>query len=134
MKNYFNTTSCHVIIEKMKRRDMSNQILGIIANYFTERSIRIDKTHNHNISAVLSGLASGPKAVEFVYDGVLTETLPGGAHLKAYADDLVVVVMGLTMDVLENGANDTLAKSSLREKETVILCGKIKDQNPPVSP
>lgn len=135
VQNAFNTTSWQKIIDEMRSREMSNQLVRIIASYLSDRCLQIDKNNNLNVSAgVPQGSVLGPTLWNLLYDGVFRENIPVGAQLVAYADDLAVTVTEATLDDLEISANDTLQvidkwmqRSSLKlapeKTEAVVLYG-----------
>lgn len=67
-------------------------------DYLRGRTVKAGKFKHRCGRGVPQGSVAGPVLWNIFYDGVLRRTLPEGARLIAYADDLLMVVAGDTKD------------------------------------
>lgn len=92
VKSAFNTASWRLIIEKMRRRGIKEQLIQIMCSYFSHRSLQMCPDDNRKINiGVPQGLVLGPTLSNMLYDGVLNLETPRGVKMLAYADDLAIV-------------------------------------------
>lgn len=136
VRNAFNSASWRGILDVLRKRKISAPIIKLIADYFSNRNIQVDRKQRVEVSAgVPQGSVLGPTLWNLLYDEIFKEKLPEETKLVAFADDLAVVVTAKTGDDLEIRANDVLqtidiwmAKNSLslapEKTEAVLLCGK----------
>lgn len=80
----------------------------MIQQYFTERKL-LTRTEQGSLevelnSGVPQGSILGPTLWNLLYDRVLWLSLPGGASLVGYADDLALVAASSTEQLLINKA------------------------------
>lgn len=97
VENVFNSALWDKIIDELKNGAISPNLIAIIINYFTDRSIIVDeKTVLQVTCNVPQGLVLRPVLWNILYDPLLKIKLPVGAKTVAFADDLVLLTMART--------------------------------------
>ncbi|XP_066253026.1 uncharacterized protein [Euwallacea similis] len=142
VKNAFNTASWTCIVNELSRRNISNYLINIIKDYFTNRIVKIDKDTEFNMAmGIPQGSVLGPLLWNVMYDPILAVAVGQSERVTAigYADDIALVVCGSDrlelVDESEAAINrcvQWLTDHSLaiapEKTEAVILSGK-RDRN-----
>ncbi|XP_076301825.1 uncharacterized protein LOC143219915 [Lasioglossum baleicum] len=96
IKNAFNTLRWNQILEELEKRKVPNYLFKIIENYFRNRKIQcstvgLDKILEAEMG-VPQGSVLGPFLWNIVYDGLLRRRWPNGCTIRAFADDVLIVI------------------------------------------
>ena len=125
VQNAFNTASWNLILQKLLTRGISRYLINIIAEYFTERYILIDKGLKKPIGGgVPQGSVLGPTLWNVLYDDVTKIKLPLGSKPICYADDLAIVITASSKEKLT-----TKVENSLEEVCRYMKQNKLKIAN-----
>lgn len=112
VKNAFNTAQWSIILEKLKRRGVSQYLLNVIGSYFTGRTIAIE---NGNVVVISGGVPQGsilgPTLWNVLYDDVMEMKTANVTNI-CYADDLAVIATAEKKEELVKRVNGTLQKVS----------------------
>lgn len=138
VENAFNSATFSLIIEELRRRSIPPYLVETIGSYFTDRKVVTSQGDEMEVTAgVPQGSVLGPTLWNILYDGVLRLTLPEGAKLVGFADDLALVVSTRSRDQLMFVADCALDQISCwmrnhrlrlapKKTEAVILSGPRK--------
>ena len=103
VRNAFNSASWQIILDKLRKRKIDENLLTLIASYLSEREIIVEcegTTQNIEISSgVPQGSVLGPTLWNILYDDLLRMELPRDVTLIGFADDIAMVVV----DKIEEG-------------------------------
>ena len=109
MKNAFNSASWQEILAELKRREINESLLKIIASYLSERKILLEAENKIKEKSINSGVPQGsvlgPTLWNVQYDGLLELELPEGVKLIGFADDVAMVVTARSEGMLMNAAD-----------------------------
>lgn len=112
VKNAFNSVRWEQVLHSLRSKGVSNYLYNVIVDYLSERYLLYqteDGTREYKISAgVPQGSVLGPFLWNVMYDGLLNMSLPSGAHLIGYADDIALVTIHNLPQALEIITNDSL--------------------------
>ena len=112
VRNAFNCASWQSIAENLRGKGIPSPLRKILQSYFEDRRLIIDTSEGPvemRISAgVPQGSILGPTLWNIMYDGVLGVTLPEGAEVIGYADDLVVLVPAVTPQAASSKAEEAV--------------------------
>lgn len=104
LRNAFNSALWQMIFEELRRRDIDEGLIGVLAVYLSERAENSLKTKKI-YSEVAHGSVLGPTLWNVMYNGLLELELSGGAQLIGFADDVAVVVRATNKTTLMSIAN-----------------------------
>lgn len=104
IKNAFNTASWRIIIDRLRALGISQYLIELIYNYFSNRKICIEKKVMDITQGVPQGSILGPVLWNVLFNTVLDINIPGSGFTMAYADDLALVVTAKDkQNLIENG-------------------------------
>jgi hypothetical protein len=103
---------------------MSPELIQPYKKYFSHRKATL-ATNNINIErAVSKGCPQvsclGPSMWNIFYNSILNLTFTSGTKVKAFADDLIILIRGKSVSEAENTANIELENISKWEKENKV--------------
>ncbi|KAI5730899.1 hypothetical protein M8J77_001764 [Diaphorina citri] len=101
VKNAFGSVPWRGILEELKKRNISNYLMNIIASYFTDRKIMIDDSTYPMTCGAPQGSVLGALMWNVYYDPVLREKMPPNTTAIAYADDLILLTTGREKSTIE---------------------------------
>lgn len=110
VKNAFNTASWNLIMQKIKHRNISSDLVRIIASYLSERRVIVGPDCVEEVGAgVPQGSVLGPTLWNVLYDDVMRSCDGIGVELLCYADDLVAVIKADKVEETVDLGNRALA-------------------------
>lgn len=116
VKNAFNSASWQKILEELRRREIDESLINVIASYLSEREIILEAEDASRIRKINSGVPQGsvlgPTLWNVLYDGLLRLEQPEGVTLIGFADDVAMVVVAKGEEILMNTANIALQRVS----------------------
>lgn len=140
IKNAFNTATWSYIIKEMYRRRISQYLINIIEDYFSNRRLKISTSERTMTVGVPQGSVLGPTLWNILYDGILREDLGPGARSICFADDLAVLIeekdehlLTLKTRVIFQKLDNWLRQNDLQlapgKTEALVLKGKRNTDN-----
>lgn len=114
VRNAFNSASWQCILDELRKREVNESLISIIASYLSNRTIILvtdecAKTVRVN-SGVPQGSVLGPTLWNVIYDGLLVTEMPEGCTLIGFADDIALVVTAKSEESLMSTANLSLVR------------------------
>ena len=111
VRNAFNSMPWEVVMEALKRAEVSPYLRRIVGNYLQDRRIVTPRGEEFRMSAgVPQRSILGPTLWNVAYDGVLRLEMPEGVQTLAYADDLAILVKARDEKMLVRVANDAMER------------------------
>lgn len=105
VKNAFNSADWTVIARALYRLGIPERLFRLLGDYFSNRILIYDTEVGLERKPVSAGVPQGSilGAVlwNIMYDGVLRTDLPPGVEVVGYADDIVLTVMGDSVEQVE---------------------------------
>lgn len=114
IRNAFNSASWQNILDDLRNRGIDESLIGIVADYLSQRSIILEAEGRIKKRPVNSGVPQGsvlgPTLWNTMYDGLLKMEQPEGVNLIGFADDIALVVVAKGEEALMNKANESLRR------------------------
>lgn len=141
VKNAFNTANWSCIWKSLARMNTPLYLRKVIESYFSGRKLRYSTDEGMKYYSVSSGVPQGsvlgPLLWNIMYDGVLNLHLPPKTTIVGFADDIAVVVVGKTIQEIQEKTNESvkqirewLGRASLQladhKTEAVLITGRKK--------
>lgn len=112
VKNAFNSASWEAIAVALHRMRVPDYLCRILKSYFQNRVLVYDTEAGQRRMKVTAGVPQGsilgPTLWNAMYNGVLTLQLPTGVVLVGFADDIVLSVIGETLEEVEMLAAESI--------------------------
>lgn len=129
VQNAFNSASHRIIIEQLRKRNISDYLVNFISSYLRNRKIEIDQGVRLECgSGVPQGSVLGPTLWNVLYDGVLSLDLTVDATMIAFADDLALIVGGRDEETLTRNGNKCLEEINMWMKEHELTLAPAKTE------
>ena len=138
VRNAFNAARWSHILNELERRHVERYLIEMTRSYLSNRVLLVGEREGMRLTCgVPQGSVLGPLLWNMFYDGVLRIGMPEGVTLIGYADDLALVAVAKTVNILRHNVNtavvrviDHLKKIDLQiapeKTEVVVLAGRRK--------
>lgn len=114
VRNAFNSASWKRILSELRRRNVDESLLGVIASYLSNREIILEAENTIRTKQINSGVPQGsvlgPTLWNVQYDSLLRMEQPEGATLIGFADDIAAVIVAKGEENLMTTANRVLLR------------------------
>lgn len=110
VKNAFNSLQWPVIDEALRKKGTPEYLVLMIRSWLSDRQLLIGEQRDPKsvTCGVPQGSVLGPTLWNVAYDDLLKMDVPPGAHLVGFADDLAVVGVAKSGELLEELLNPVL--------------------------
>lgn len=112
VKNALNSAPWRLVDDALQRSGVPAYLVNILRSYMTNRSIIIGTGSARPTVSVTCGITQGsvlsPTLWNLFYDGILRLPVPNSVKLVAFADDVAVVAVAHTAELLEDLVNTVL--------------------------
>lgn len=126
VRNAFNNASWQAIAAALRDKGVPVCLQRILEDYFRDRHLVYETSEGPVVRDVTAGVPQGsilgPTLWNIMYDGVLGVALPPGAEIVGYADDLVLLCPGVSLEACKDTAERAVeAVSSWMERHLLEL-------------
>ena len=115
VRNAFNSLQWHSIHKALKRKKFPTYIRELLKSYLSQRKIVVQGSkwtmEEPMTCGAPQGSRLGPLLWNIAYDDLLSIVLPKGADMIGYADDIVIICVADTIDLLEINTNESLYRT-----------------------
>jgi len=110
VKNAFNALRWPVIDGALRRKNTPEYLVEMLRSWLTDRELLtgVEMTPRPVTCGVPQGSVLGPTLWNVSYDSLLEMNVPRGVHLVGFADDLAVIGVARTGELLEVAVNSVL--------------------------
>ena len=112
IKAAFDNAWWPALMERLRRTRCPGNVHRLISSYLDERTVNLDYADAHCSKSMTKGCVQGsvcgPTFWNLVLDELLCVQLPDGCHIQAYADDVMLLAEGNSVDEVEAAANAAL--------------------------
>lgn len=116
VQNAFNSAKWNVIKNAFRKKGLNGYLYNIIDDYLDDRILLYETTQGIKKYCITSGVPQGsvlgPFLWNVMYDGLLNMELPKGAKLIGYADDIALINIQPTSELIQIVGNDSLRRCS----------------------
>ncbi|RVE51677.1 hypothetical protein evm_003649 [Chilo suppressalis] len=112
IKAAFDNAWWPALFERLKHISCPKNIYKLVQGYFTDRQVSLSYANctasKTMTKGCVQGSACGPTFWNLILDELLSTPLPPGAHIQAFADDVLLIVEGGTGAEVETIASECL--------------------------
>lgn len=142
VKNAFNSASWKEIVGALDGFAVSSQLTGMIKSYLSDRTLLYDTAEGlvekELTAGVPQGSILGPILWNIMYNGILNLSLPGGAKIIGFADDIIVVkicdsaeeaesIVESSVEVIQRWLSDRKLQVAHQKTEVVVVSNSRKN-------
>lgn len=126
VKNAFNSASWEAIAASLHGMKVPDYLCRILRSYFENRILIYNTGEGHERVTISAGVPQGsilgPTLWNSMYNGVLTLKLPTGVQIVGFADDITLLVIGPSLELVEILAEEAveLLEKWMTEKKLTI--------------
>ena len=105
VRNAFNSASWKAIAAALHAMKVPDYLCRILKSYFEERTLSYNTSEGQKTIPVSAGVPQGsilgPTLWNAMYNGLLTMKLPKGVQIVGFADDITLLIIGETLELVE---------------------------------
>lgn len=126
VKNAFNSASWEAIATSLHEMKIPDYLCRILQSYFENRVLIYNTSEGQQRVTISAGVPQGsilgPTLWNLMYNGVLTLKLPTGVKIVGFADDIMLLVVGTSLELVEILAKEAveIIENWMTEKKLTI--------------